>query len=105
VSDVEEGQSASPDSRPGTGTEASRREYWKRNRRLIAVLLTIWFVVSYGLAIFLAEPTSGMRIGQLPAGFWWAHQGSMFVFVGLIFFYAWRMDRLDREYDVHEDED
>ena len=71
--------------------------YWQRNRRLIGLLLTIWFVVSFGLALLAAVPSAGLRIGRLPAGFWWAHQGSMVVFVLLIFFYAWRMDRIDRE--------
>ena len=71
--------------------------YWQRNRRLIGLLLAIWFTVSFGLALLAAEPTSGLRIGRLPAGFWWAHQGAMVVFVLLIFAYAWRMDRIDRE--------
>lgn len=71
--------------------------YWRRNRRLICLLLTIWFAVSFGLALFAAEATADWRIGKLPAGFWWAHQGAMFVFVLLIFVYAWRMDRIDRE--------
>ena len=81
------------------------QEYWKRNRRLIAVLLVIWFVVSYLLGILFAEPTAAWRIGRLPAPFWWAQQGSMFVFVLLIFFYAWRMDRLDRQYGIDHQED
>lgn len=71
--------------------------YWRRNRRLIGFLLTIWFVVSFGLALLAALPTDDWRIGRLPAGFWWAQQGSMIVFVLLIFVYAWRMDRIDRE--------
>lgn len=78
-------------------TERSRREYWRKNRSLIAVLLAIWFVVSFGFAILLAEPLAGFSVGRLPMGFWWAQQGSMVVFVALIFVYARRMDRLDRE--------
>lgn len=81
----------------------SAEQYWRKNRQLIAVLLVIWAVVSFGFAILLAEPLDGSRIGRLPAGFWWAQQGSMFVFVGLIFFYAWRMDRLDRQFGVSEE--
>lgn len=84
---------------------SKRMEYWKRNTRLIAVLLTIWFLVSYVFGIFMARTLSGIHIGKLDAGFWWAQQGSMFVFVALIFIYAWRMDKLDREFDVHEEEE
>lgn len=80
----------------------SREHYWRQNRRLIAVLLAIWFLVSFVFAIFLARPIYDLRLGALPLSFWWAQQGSMFVFVGLIFVYAWRMDRLDREHDVAE---
>lgn len=78
-----------------------RDAYWRKNRQLIAILLTIWAVVSYGLAILFPME---FKIGQLPAGFWWAQQGSMYVFVILIFVYAWRMDAIDREFDVHEEE-
>lgn len=78
-------------------TGRARPEYWRKNRTLIAVLLAIWFTVSFGFAILLAEPLAGWRVGRLPMGFWWAQQGAMFVFVGLIFVYARRMDRLDRE--------
>ncbi|MEO8196141.1 MAG: DUF4212 domain-containing protein [Thermoanaerobaculia bacterium] len=79
-------------------------EYWRRNKRLIAILLFIWALVSYGFGIVFANAISGVHIGQLNAGFWWAQQGSMFVFVALIFIYAWRMDKLDREFDVHEED-
>lgn len=78
----------------------AREAYWKKNRGLIAVLLVIWFLVSFGLAILFPMT---FNIGRLPAGFWWAQQGSMFVFVVLIFVYAWRMDKIDREFDVHEE--
>jgi len=86
---------------PGHDSETKARAYWRKNRRLIAILLTIWAAVSYGLAILFPME---IKIGQLPAGFWWAQQGSMFVFVILIFVYAWRMDKIDREFDVHERE-
>ena len=80
------------------------REYWKKNVRLITILLIIWAAVSYGAGILLANTLSGIHIGRLDAGFWFAQQGSMYVFVALIFIYAWRMDKLDREHDVHEEE-
>ena len=79
----------------------AREAYWKKNRSLITTLLLIWAVVSFGLAILFPMT---FNIGKLPAGFWCAQQGSMFVFVILIFVYAWRMDKIDREYDVHEEE-
>ena len=79
--------------------------YWKANRLLIFILLAIWFLVSYVFAIFMARPLYGVNVGALPMSFWWAHQGSMFVFVLLILVYALVMDRLDRKYDVHEDDD
>jgi putative solute:sodium symporter small subunit len=80
------------------------REYWRRNKRLIAILLTIWALVSYVCGILLAVPLSQYHVGALPMGFWFAQQGSIYVFVALIFIYAWRMDRLDREFDVHEED-
>ena len=78
--------------------------YWRKNKRLIAILLTIWAIVSYGFAILLARPLSGINIGQIPMSFWWAQQGSMFVFVILIFVYAKVMDKLDKEYGLDEEE-
>lgn len=80
-------------------------EYWRKNKRLIAILLTIWAVVSYGFAILLARPLSHINIGQIPMSFWWAQQGSMFVFVILIFVYARVMDKLDKEYRLDEEGD
>ena len=82
---------------------SSARSYWRANRLLIAVLLAIWGVVSFLFSILLARPLDDLRVGSLPMSFWWAHQGSMVVFVILIFAYAILMDRIDRKYDVHED--
>jgi len=79
-------------------------EYWKKNQTLIVVLLAIWALVSYGFAIFGARALYGVKLGSVPMSFWWAQQGSMFVFVILIFTYAIVMDRLDRKYGVGEDE-
>lgn len=80
----------------------SRAKYWRANVRLILVLLVIWATVSYGLGIVLVEPLNKIKIGNLPLGFWFANQGSMYTFVLLIFVYAWRMDRLDRKHGVNE---
>lgn len=86
-------------------SEETRLKYWKANQTLIAILLAVWALVSYGFAILLAQPLQGMRVGSLPMSFWWAHQGAMFVFVILIFAYAMLMDRMDRKYDVHEEDE
>ncbi len=80
-----------------------RQAYWRANLRLVATCLSIWFIVSFGFGILLVEQLNAIRIGGFKLGFWFAQQGSIYVFVLLIFFYAWRMNRIDREYDVHED--
>lgn len=77
--------------------------YWKANLRLIGLCLVIWFVVSYLFGIILLDVLNQVSIGGYQLGFWFAQQGSIYVFVVLIFFYAWRMNKLDREHDVHED--
>ena len=79
-----------------------RTEYWRKNLRLMAVLLTIWAVVSYGCGILFVEVLNTLRVAGFPLGFWFAQQGSIYVFVALIFVYVWRMRKLDRDYDVHE---
>jgi putative solute:sodium symporter small subunit len=83
-----------------------RRAYWARNVRLLTALLLVWFVVSYGFGILLVEPLNRVRFpgSGFRLGFWFAQQGSIVVFVALIFLYARRMDRLDREFDVHEED-
>ena len=78
-------------------------EYWKANVRLLTGILVVWAVVSYLFGIILVEPLNAIHIGGYKLGFWFAQQGSMYTFVFLIFFYAWRMNKLDRDYDVHED--
>jgi len=69
----------------------------------MAVCLAVWFVVSYLFGIILVDQLNAFSIGGYDLGFWFAQQGSMYIFVILIFFYAWRMNKLDREFDVHED--
>lgn len=81
----------------------AQQAYWKENLRLLAICLTIWFVVSYLFGILLVEQLNQIRIAGFGLGFWFAQQGSIYVFVVLIFFYAFRMNKLDREFDVHED--
>lgn len=78
------------------------RGYWRANRNLIAVLLLIWGTVSLGCGVLFVEQLNAFRIGELPLGFWIGQQGSIFLFVLLIFVYAFAMDRLDRKYGVRE---
>jgi putative solute:sodium symporter small subunit len=84
-------------------TPENRTAYWKANLSLLTILLIIWFVVSYGFGILLVEPLNAISLGGYKLGFWFAQQGSIYIFVLLIFFYAWRMNKMDKKFDVHED--
>ena len=77
--------------------------YWAANVRMILISLVIWALVSFGFGILLRPALSGIEVGGTDLGFWFAQQGSIIVFLALIFFYAWRMNRLDREYGVDEE--
>ena len=77
--------------------------YWKENLRTVAVLLSIWFIVSYGCGILFVNWLDQFHLAGFPLGFWFAQQGSMYVFVVLIFVYVRLMNTMDRKYDVHED--
>ncbi|MBU1003886.1 MAG: DUF4212 domain-containing protein [Proteobacteria bacterium] len=78
------------------------KEYWKKNVGYMIVLLSIWAIVSYGCGILFVEPLNTIKMGGFPLGFWFAQQGSIYVFVVLIFVYYLLMQRLDRKFDVHE---
>ncbi|WP_201558001.1 DUF4212 domain-containing protein [Psychrobacter sp. 72-O-c] len=77
--------------------------YWRANLRLITGSLIIWALVSYGFGILLRPLLSGIAIGGTDLGFWFAQQGSIGIFIILIFFYAWRMNKLDKQYGVEEE--
>lgn len=77
--------------------------YWSANIRTIVVCLVIWAVVSFGFGILLRPLLTSIRVGGTDLGFWFAQQGSILVFLALIFFYAWRMNRLDRQHGVDEE--
>ena len=85
-------------------TTVSRRNYWRRNLTYVGILLSIWFIVSYGFGILLVEPLNRIRLGGFKLGFWFAQQGAIYVFVALIFVYVGLMNRLDRRYEVDEQE-
>lgn len=74
--------------------------YWSATIRLTVALFTIWFVVSFGAGILLRDFLDQVSIGGAPLGFWFAQQGSIYVFVGLIFYYCRAMDRLEKKYKV-----
>lgn len=78
------------------------QDYWKTNLRYLAILLSIWFIVSYGCGILFADYLNNFKIGGFKLGFWFAQQGSIYVFVILIFVYVNWMNKLDKEYDVDE---
>ncbi len=80
----------------------SSNAYWRANIRIIWVCLIIWALVSYGFGIILRPLISGIPVGGSDLGFWFAQQGSILVFIVLIFWYAARMNRLDREHGVEE---
>jgi len=84
--------------------QRNKQAYWKANLRLVALCLSIWFVVSYLFGIILVDWLNSISIGGYMLGFWFAQQGSIYTFVILIFFYAHRMNKLDRQFDVHEDD-
>ena len=84
-------------------SEAQAKQYWKRNRSLMIRLMLIWFVVSFGCGILWVDTLNLIQIGRYKLGFWFAQQGSIFVFIGLIFYYVVAMARLDREFGVEED--
>ncbi|EAQ08191.1 MULTISPECIES: DUF4212 domain-containing protein [Yoonia] len=76
--------------------------YWAANVRIILISLTIWASVSFGFGIILRPALMGISVGGADLGFWFAQQGSILTFLGLIFFYAWRMNKLDAEHGVEE---
>ena len=81
----------------------AKRAYWRANLTLMGVLLAIWFTVSFGFGILLRPVLDQVSIGGAPLGFWFAQQGSIFVFVALIFYYAHAMNRLEKKYGVRDD--
>ena len=86
-----------------SSTAEADKGYWQANVRMILISLVIWALVSFGFGILLRPALSGIAVGGTDLGFWFAQQGSILVFLGLIFFYAWRMNKLDVEHGVEED--
>jgi putative solute:sodium symporter small subunit len=82
--------------------QSQRQQYWRRNLRLMASLLVVWALVSFGAGIIFVEPLNKVDFLGFPLGFWFAQQGSIIVFVILIAIYVWRMDKLDSEFGIDE---
>jgi len=83
--------------------KTSAMAYWAANKRIIYISLVIWALVSFGFGILLRPMISGIPVGGTDLGFWFAQQGSILVFIALIFFYAHYMNKLDRKYGVDEE--
>ncbi len=84
--------------------KAKLQAYWKENQKLTAILLLIWFLVSYG-AVFIVNTLNNISIFGFPLGYYMGAQGSIATFVVLIFYYAYKMNKLDKKYDVAEEEE
>jgi len=82
--------------------ESKSKAYWKENIRYVLILLTIWFIVSYGAGIIFKDALDEIKVGGFKLGFWFAQQGSMYVFVVLIFVYVRLMNKLDKKYGFDE---
>ena len=82
--------------------KSKRKQYWNRNIRYLVILLSVWFIVSYGCGILFADQLNAIRSGGFQLGFWFAQQGSIYVFVALIFVYVALMNKLDKDFDVDE---
>lgn len=84
-------------------TQSRDKAYWNANLKVVGCLLAVWFAVSFGCGILFVEPLNQIEFFGFKLGFWWAQQGSIFVFVALIFVYAAIMSRIDHRYGVDDD--
>lgn len=85
--------------------DKTSQAYWKATLGLLTRILIVWFLVSFGAGILFADWLNQFHLGGYPLGFWFAQQGSIYVFIILIFYYGWRMGQIDRRFDVHEDKE
>lgn len=77
--------------------------YWKANLRIITICMVVWGLVAYGFSIFLRPMLAGIQFGGSDLGFWFAQQGSILTFIAIIFFYSWRMNKLDEKFGLNEE--
>ena len=85
--------------------DKKNKEYWNSNLKIVSVLLVIWFLVSFGFGILFSDFLDQIRIGGFKLGFWFAQQGSIYIFVVLIFAYVYLMQKLDKTISEEEDSD
>lgn len=83
-------------------TNASESAYWRENVRLLVTLMAIWFACSFGAGILFREFLDQFSLGGYPLGFWFAQQGSIYIFIGLIFYYVVKMKKIERKYDLDD---
>ncbi|MCP5268349.1 MAG: DUF4212 domain-containing protein [Zoogloeaceae bacterium] len=81
----------------------SGKAYWSATLGLLTKILIVWFLVSFGAGILFAPMLNNIMLGGYPLGFWFAQQGSIYIFIALIFWYKSAMDKIDRQFDVHEE--
>jgi len=84
--------------------EQKRNAYWRANIKLMLGLLSIWFLVSFGFGILFVDDLNDIQFFGFKFGFWWAQQGSIYVFVALIFIYSAAMKRIDKQYQSSDEE-
>ena len=82
--------------------EDRNKKYWKANLKIVLSLLLIWFLASFGFGIILSESLDKIKIGGFKLGFWFAQQGSIYIFVVIIFLYVWLMKRLDKKFSKED---
>ena len=82
-----------------------RKNYWRSNLKILSILLSLWFLVSFGFGILFSDFLDSFQIGGFKLGFWFAQQGSIYFFVILIFIYVYLMNRLDKKYEDNKDHD
>ena len=80
----------------------SAQKYWRINLKYLSILLFIWFIGSFGLSVFFVDTLNNFKIGGFPLGFWFAQQGSIYIFVVLIFTYVFLMNRLDKRFGFED---
>jgi len=88
-----------------TKESGSKGRYWAANIRLLLTLMVVWFAVSFGAGILFRDWLDQFMLGGYPLGFWFAQQGSIYTFIALIFFYNWRIHKIERSFDLDDDKD
>ena len=86
-------------------TSEAESAYWRDNIRLLVSLMAIWFACSFGAGILFRDFLDQFMLGGYPLGFWFAQQGSIYIFIALIVFYSWQIHRIERRYHLDDDEE